>query len=68
MSTTSVLSGIVSEVGTGFFVLAAGMRVTVSSRVPTEGVVAPGVRVTVIARRRGIEWVAEQVRVEAPRG
>jgi hypothetical protein len=63
---TTVLSGTVSEVGTGFFVLAAGMRITVSARVATEGV-APGVRVTVIARRRGIEWVAEQVRVEPPR-
>ena len=58
----SVLSGKVSEVGEGFIVLGADIRVIVSSRVRPEGLVQ-GVNVIVKARLRGAEWVAEDIQV-----
>jgi hypothetical protein len=59
----NVLSGTVREVGEGFIVLGAGIRITVSSRVRPEGL-AQGDRVTVQARLRGAEWVAEDIQVK----
>ncbi len=58
----SVLSGKVSEVGEGFIVLGADIRIIVSSRVRPEGLVQ-GVNVIVKARLRGAEWVAEDIQV-----
>jgi hypothetical protein len=43
-------------------VLAGGIRITVSSRVRPEGL-AQGDRVTITARLRGVEWVAEDIQV-----
>jgi hypothetical protein len=59
-----VLSGIVLEVGDGFIVLSGGTRIAVSSRVLPDGL-AKGVRVTVNARLRGAEWVAEDIMVKS---
>ena len=58
----NVLSGIVLEVADGF-ILTGGIRITVSSRVVPDGL-AQGVRVTVSARLRGAEWVAEDIVVK----
>jgi hypothetical protein len=58
----NVLSGIVLEIGDGFIVLAGGIRIAVSSRVP-DGL-AQGVQVNVTARLRGAEWVAEDIVVK----
>jgi hypothetical protein len=58
----NVLSGVVLEVGDGFIVLAGGIRIAVSSRVVPDGL-AQGVRVTVNARLRGTEWVAEDIQM-----
>jgi hypothetical protein len=57
-----VLSGTVREVGEGFIVLGTGIRVTVSSRVRPKDL-AHGDRVIIAARRRGAEWVAEDIQV-----
>jgi hypothetical protein len=57
------LSGLVREVGDGSIVLASGLRIAVSSRVLPDGL-APGVKVTVTARLRGAEWVAEDIVVK----
>lgn len=60
----NVLSGIVHEVGEGFSVLSGGIRISVSSRImPDE--LSQGVRVTVNARLRGAEWVAEDIAVNS---
>jgi hypothetical protein len=61
-----VLSGKVIEVGEGFIVLGAGTRILVSSRVRPDGL-AQGVTVTVQARLRGTEWVAEDIQVKDAR-
>ena len=58
----NILSGTVSDVGEGFIVLGTGIRVTVSSRVRPEGL-AEGNRVTISARLRGTEWIAEDIQV-----
>lgn len=63
---SSVLSGTVDEVGEGFIVLGGGIRVSVSSRVRPEGL-GPGDRVTITARLRGVEWVAEDIQVKDSR-
>jgi hypothetical protein len=62
----TVLSGTVDEVGEGFIVLIGAVRITVSSRVRPEGL-AQGDRVTVQARLRGTEWVAEDIQVKDAR-
>lgn len=59
----TVLSGTVREVGEGFIILGAGLRITVSSRV-RPGSLAQGDRVTITARLRGAEWVAEDIQVK----
>jgi hypothetical protein len=59
----NVLSGTVAELGEGFLVLAGGIRVAVSSRVRPEGL-SQGDRVTIAARLRGAEWVAEDIQVK----
>ena len=59
-----ILSGTVKEVGSGFIVLSGGTRVAVSSRVVPDRL-AQGARVTVNARLRGAEWIAEDIVVEA---
>jgi hypothetical protein len=59
----NVLSGIVLEVADGFIVLTGGIRITVSSRGVPDGL-AQGGRVTVSARLRGAEWVAEDIVVK----
>lgn len=58
----NVLSGVVEEVGEGFILISGRIRILVSSRVRPEGL-AQGARVTVTARLRGAEWVAEDVQV-----
>ena len=60
----NVLSGIVLEVCDGFIVLSGGTRIAVSSRVLPDGL-TKGVRVTVNARLRGAEWVAEDIVVKS---
>lgn len=59
----NVLSGMVHEVGEGFIVLAGGIRIAVSSRVRPDRL-SPGNRVTITARLRGSEWVAEDIQVQ----
>jgi hypothetical protein len=59
----NVLSGVVEEVGEGFIVLGGRIRIAVSSRVRPEGL-GQGALVTVTARLRGAEWVAEHIRVQ----
>jgi hypothetical protein len=59
----NVLSGIVEEVGEGFIVLGGRIRIAMSSRVRPEGL-AQGALVTVTARLRGAEWVAEDIQVQ----
>jgi len=59
----NVLSGIVYEVGEGFIVLEGGTRIAVSSRIFPAGL-TKGIRVTVNARPRGSEWVAEDIVIE----
>jgi hypothetical protein len=59
----NVLSGTVHEVGEGFIILAGGIRIIVSSRVRPEGL-AQGHRVTITARLRGTEWVADDIQVK----
>jgi len=54
------LSGIVLDVAEGFIVLSGGTRVSVSSRVKPDGL-AKGVPVTIQARLRGTEWVADDI-------
>ena len=56
----NVLSGTILETGDGFIVLSGGTRIAVSSMVMPDGL-AQGVRVTVTARLRGAEWVAENI-------
>jgi hypothetical protein len=58
----NVLSGVVDELGDGFIVLVGRIRVAVSSRVLPRGL-APGASVTITARLRGAEWVAEDIQV-----
>jgi hypothetical protein len=60
----NVLSGVVNEVGEGFIVLAGGIRITVSSRVRPDGLVQ-GARVTITARLRGTEWVADDIQIRS---
>jgi hypothetical protein len=55
--------GVVEEVGEGFIVLGGRIRIAVSSRVRPEGL-GQGALVTVTARLRGAEWVAEHIRVQ----
>jgi hypothetical protein len=57
------LSGIVLDVAEGFIVLSGGTRITVSSRVKPDGL-ARGVPVTIEARLRGSEWVADDIVVK----
>ena len=57
------LSGIVREVGEGFIVLSGGTRIAVSSKVLPDGR-ALGVRVTVTARLRGADWIAEDIQLK----
>jgi hypothetical protein len=54
------LSGIVLDVAEGFIVLSGGTRITVSSRVKPDGL-AKGMPVTIQARLRGTEWVADDI-------
>jgi len=57
------LSGIVLDVAESFIELNGGTRVSVSSRVKPDGL-AKGVLVTIQARLRGTEWVAEDIVVK----
>jgi len=59
----NILSGVVHEVGEGFIVLSGGIRVRVPSSVMPPDM-SPGTRVTVNARLRGAEWVAEDIVVK----
>jgi hypothetical protein len=57
------LSGIVLDVAEGFIVLSGGTRVSVSTRVKPDDL-AKGVLVTIQARLRGTEWVADDIVVK----
>ena len=57
------LSGIVLDVAEGFIVLSGGTRVSVSLRIKPDDL-TKGVLVTIQARLRGSEWVAEDIRVQ----
>jgi hypothetical protein len=57
------LNGIVLDVAEGFIVLSGGTRVSVSSRVKPDDL-AKGVLVTIQARLRGTEWVADDIVVK----
>jgi hypothetical protein len=57
------LSGVVLDVADGLIVLSGGIRVFVSSRIKPDDL-AKGVLVTIQARLRGSEWVAEDIRVQ----
>jgi len=57
------LSGIVLDVAEGFIVLSGGTRVSVSTRLKPDDL-AKGVLVTIQARLRGTEWVADDIVVK----
>jgi hypothetical protein len=59
----NVLSGVVEEIGESFIVISGRIRIAVSSRVRPEGL-AQGALVTVTARLRGTEWVAEDIQLK----
>jgi hypothetical protein len=54
------LGGIVLDVAEGYIVLSGGTRVSVSSRIKPDDLVK-GVLVTIQARLRGTEWVADDI-------
>jgi hypothetical protein len=57
------LSGIVLDVAEGFIVLSGGTRVSVPTRLKPDDL-AKGVLVTIQARLRGTEWVADDIVVK----
>jgi hypothetical protein len=59
----SLLSGLVTECGEGFIVLGGGTRVVIPAKIPAVGI-ETGTCVTVTARRVGVKWIAEQLRIE----
>jgi hypothetical protein len=60
----AILSGTVREVGKGF-ILIGNARIGVSSHVRPEGL-SQGNRVRVRVRRRGANWIAEDIQLMGP--
>jgi hypothetical protein len=59
----SLLSGLVTELGEGFIVLGGGTRIVIPGEISAAGI-ETGTCVTVTARRAGVKWIAEQLRIE----